>query len=74
MGGYKIPRLSVELTDRQLKEQVESSEVKNKEAGKRMCELRDRVLAQPAQSNNLNAFSLILFSLHSLVHFLMPLI
>ena len=35
-GGYKIPRLTVELSDKQIKEQVDKTETEDKEEGKRM--------------------------------------
>ena len=53
MGGYKIPRLAVERTDKELKEQVENSDKIDRVASKAMTDLRNRVLnAQPATKTN----------------------
>ena len=57
MGGYKIPRLSVEKTDKQLKDELDKNDLADKETGKEMSKLKERVLAaQPAKSNQTSSF------------------
>ena len=55
-GGYKIPRLSVELTDKQLREKVENIEIKEKENSLVLSRLRERVLAFKPKDNQNSSF------------------
>ena len=51
-GGYKIPRLSVEKTDRQMKEQIDKTDKADKESSRVMTEIKDRVLAARPANND----------------------
>ena len=54
MGGYKIPRLSVEKSDKNIREQLEKSENDEKESNGKMQNLRLRVIASARLSTNNN--------------------
>ena len=56
--GYKIPRLTVEKSDGETKEQLEVVEFEEKVVGNRVKELKERVVSftQPALTDNNNKF------------------